>query len=75
MGSGYVCMYVYMFVWFSQISGDLTRAREWGPELRAREGGSQNLPPPTNSAPMKARIINFFMEGRLAKYLYHVQFL
>ena len=23
----------------------LTRAREWGPELRAREGG-QNLPPP-----------------------------
>ena len=33
----------------------LTRAREWGPELHAREGGGQNLPP-ANSAPMKARI-------------------
>ena len=36
----------------------LTRAREWGPELRALEGGGQNLPP-ANSAPMKPRITKF----------------
>ena len=40
----------------------LTRAREWGPELRALEGGGQNLPPPANSAPMKARITKFLWE-------------
>ena len=32
----------------------LTRAREWGSELCAREGGK--ICPPANSAPMKARI-------------------
>ena len=36
----------------------LTRAREWGPELRARERG-QNQPTPAISAPMKARITKF----------------
>ena len=40
----------------------LTRALEWGPELRAMEGGGQNLPPPANSAPMKARIIKFLLK-------------
>ena len=41
----------------------LTRAREWGSELRAREGGGgQNLPTPANSAPMKARITKFLWE-------------
>ena len=52
----------------------LTRTREWGPELRAREGGAESTLPPANPAPMKVRITNFFMEGRLAKDLYRVQF-
>ena len=38
----------------------LTRAREWGPELRAREGGGAESDPPANSAPMTARITNFY---------------
>ena len=38
--------------------GDLTRAREWGPELRAREGGTESVPP-ANTAPVKARITKF----------------
>ena len=36
----------------------LTRALEWGSELRAMEGRGLNLPP-ANSAPMKARISKF----------------
>ena len=40
----------------------LTRAREWGSELRAREVVGHNLPFPANSAPMKARITNFLRE-------------
>ena len=52
-------------------SGDrwsLTRAREWGPELRALEGG-HNLPT-ANSAPMKARITKFLRQiGWLKIYI------
>ena len=37
-------------------------------------GGGQNLVPPANSAPMKARITNFLGDG-LAKEPYRMQFL
>ena len=38
----------------------LTRALEWGPELRAMEGMAESAPlPPAYSAPMKARITKF----------------
>ena len=41
----------------------LTRAREWGSELRAREvGGGAESAPPANSASMKARITKFLWE-------------
>ena len=76
---------IFLFIYFSRkrrfwenltcyggFNFGLTRARECGPELRAREGGGQNLPPPpANSTPMKARITDFY-GGRLAKDLYHV---
>ena len=39
----------------------LTRAREWGLELRAW-GGGLKYPPPANSAPMQARITKFLWE-------------
>ena len=38
---------------------DITRAREWGPELRALEGGGAES---ANSAPMKAKITKFLWE-------------
>ena len=37
----------------------LTRALEWGPELRVMEGGGGRNCPTGNSAPMKARITKF----------------
>ena len=40
----------------------LTRAREWGAELRALEGGGAESAPPANSAPMKARITKCLWE-------------
>ena len=46
-----------IFSHFEFLAPMLNRAREWGSELRAREGG-QNLTH-ANSAPMKARISNF----------------
>ena len=52
---------------------DLTRAREWGPELHALEGAGQNLPPCQLSF-YESYNHQIFMGGRLALDLYHVQF-
>ena len=46
----------------------LTRALEWGPELRAMEGGQSLPPPPVNSAPMKARITKFLWKMVWSKF-------
>ena len=51
----------------------LTRAREWGPELRAREGGVESAPPYQLSS-YESWNHQIFIGGRLAKYLYDVQF-
>ena len=40
----------------------LTRAREWGPELRALERGGGRICPPANSAPMNVRITKCLWE-------------
>ena len=50
----------------------LTRAREWGSELRVREGGEMQNLPPANSAPMKARITKFY--GRWSGYRFACKF-
>ena len=56
-------MAVFIYIFWTSMVHILTRALEWGPELRAMEGGGgQNLPPPANSAPMKARITKFLWE-------------
>ena len=53
----------FSYPWIEQHRrSDLTRAREWGPELRAREGGGAESVPPANSAPMKAEITKFLWE-------------
>ena len=40
----------------------LTCARQWVQNYAPEKGGGQDLPPPTNSAPMKARITKFLWE-------------
>ena len=53
--------------------GRLTRAREWGPELSAREGGGAESAPCQLSS-YESYNHQIFILDRLTKDLYHVQF-